>query len=298
MTLTPRAVVVHRRTELDELLGRHGTRQQAAFFLSTRGRSLDEVELRHAAQQSALQVVSSSIPLDWRRGMVERSDLDRFVFGPEDVVVAVGQDGLVANVAKYLSEQIVVGLNPEPKRNPGVLVAHPPEAAARLLTQAARRDAIARAQARMMVEAIVDDGQSLRALNEIFIGHPSHQSARYRIETADGRVERQSSSGVLVGTGTGATGWCRSVWLERHSSMRLPEPKERRLCWFVREAWPSPATGTDCTQGELDLDDELAITAESDLVVFGDGIESDSLHLGWGQRVMLRQAAHRLHLLV
>lgn len=162
--LTPRAVVVHRRTELDELLGRHGTRQQAAFFLSTRGRSLDEVELRHAAQQAALQAVSSSIPLEWRRGMVERADLDRFVFGPEDVIVAVGQDGLVANVAKYLSEQIVVGLNPEPERNPG-----------------------------------------------------------------------------------GA---------------------------------------------------ELTITAESDLVVFGDGIESDSLHLGWGQRIILRPAEQRLHLLV
>jgi hypothetical protein len=298
MTLTPRAVVVHRRTELDELLGRHGTRQQAAFFLRTRGRTLDEVELRHAAQQAALQVVSSSIPLDWRRGMVERADLHRFVFGPEDVIVAVGQDGLVANVAKYLSDQVVVGLNPEPKRNPGVLVPHPPADAERLLTRAIGPDAIGRAQGRLMVEAVVDDGQSLRALNEIFIGHPSHQSARYRIETADGRTERQSSSGVLVGTGTGASGWCRSVWLERHSSLRLPEPEERRLCWFVREAWPSPATGTDCTEGQLERGAELAITAESDLVVFGDGIESDSLHLGWGQRIILRLAEQRLYLLV
>jgi hypothetical protein len=297
VTLTPRIVVVHRRTELDELLARHGTRQQAAFFLGARGRALDDVAARHTAQAAALGQVSRAIPVDWRRGMVERADLDRFVFGPEDVIVAVGQDGLVANVAKYLDEQVVVGVNPEPGRNPGVLVAHPPEAAAALLARAVGSAAGRPVQARTMVEAAVDDGQTLRALNEIFVGHPSHQSARYRIGTPDGLAERQSSSGVLVGTGTGATGWCRSVWLERHSELRLPAPEEPALCWFVREAWPSPATGTKLTEGGLAPGEALVITAESDLVAFGDGIESDALHLGWGQQVTLRQAPQRLHLL-
>ena len=46
VSLHPRVVVVHRRTELDELIARHGTRAQAAFFLRTRGRSLEEVEAR------------------------------------------------------------------------------------------------------------------------------------------------------------------------------------------------------------------------------------------------------------
>ena len=299
MTLTPRVVVVHRRTELDELLARHGTRQQAAFFLAARERSLDEVEARHDAQQAALQSVSSAIPLDWRRGSVERGDLDRFVFGPEDVVVAVGQDGLVANVAKYLHGQLVIGLNPDPGRNPGVLVRFPPAAAARLLAAGVGPAAHSGTgvQGRVMVEAVLDDGQSLRALNEIFVGHPSHQSARYRLTTPAGDVERQSSSGVLVGTGTGATGWCRSIWLERRSTLVLPEPQESRLCWFVREAWPSPATGTDHTEGLLSPGEALTITAESDLVVFGDGIESDALHLSWGQRVTLRQSGEHLRLL-
>ncbi|WNV90506.1 NAD(+)/NADH kinase [Umezawaea sp. Da 62-37] len=287
MSLPPRIVVVHRRTELADLLARHGTRGQVDFFLSTRGRTLDEVTRRDAADQAALATVSAAIPLDWRRGGVERDDLARFLFAPEDVVVVVGQDGLVANVAKYLDGQPVIGVNPAPG---GVLARHAPAAAGRLLRAVV--DGTAVAEERTMVEAVSDDGQRLPALNEVYIGHPGHQTARYRIAG----LERQASSGVLVGTGTGATGWCGSVWRERGSSVVLPSPTERRLAWFVREAWPSPGTGVECTEGSL-TDSPLVIDVESDgLVVFGDGIEQDSVRLGWGQRVEIGRARTTLRL--
>ncbi|MEU8225089.1 hypothetical protein [Kribbella sp. NPDC048915] len=291
MSLPPRAVIVHRATELTELIGRHGTRQQAGFFLAGRGRDLAELDARHQAQQDALATVSAAIPLDWRRTVAERNDLDRFVFGPEDVVIAVGQDGLVANVAKYLDGQPVIGINPEPARNPGVLVPHEPAAFTGLLTARTITE-------RTMVAATTDDGQQLVALNEVYVGHQTHQSARYRLATPDADAERQSSSGILVGTGTGATGWCRSAWQERRSPLALPTPSDPILCWFVREAWPSPATGTTSTEGLLKAPDTLTVTAESDLVVFGDGMESDTLTVTWGQRLEVGVAPVKLHLVV
>jgi len=297
MSLAPRAVVVHRATELEQLIARHGTRQQVGWFLKTRGRTLDEVDARHQAQAAALTAVNAAVPADWRRGVVERGDLDRFVWGPDDVVIAVGQDGLVANVAKYLDGQVVVGVNPEPDRNPGVLVPHPTTAIGALLAAAVSTMVGQRVQSRAMVGVVLDDGQRLAALNELYIGHPSHQSARYRLTTPDGRTERHSSSGVLVGTGTGATGWCRSAWVERRSALTLPQPADPALCWFVREAWPSPATGTELTEGVFGIGGELTILAESDLVVFGDGIEGDHLKLSWGQTARVSVATKRLHLL-
>lgn len=295
MTAPPRAVLVHRRTELDELLARHGTRGQAAFFLSTRGRRIEEVESRHAAQQAALSAVSGQIPLDWRRGLVERADLPQFLFEPGDVVVVVGQDGLVANTARYLDGQPVIGINPDPARNPGVLVRHAPDAARRLL-HISVSDALERhVEERTMVEAAMDDGQRLLCLNEIYVGHASHQTARYTIRLADGRVESQASSGVIIGSGTGSTGWCRSAWLERHSPMALPGPTNRDLVWFVREAWPSPATSTSLTEGILAAGTTLALTVESDrLVAFGDGVESDAVTVTWGQTVELHAASRHL----
>lgn len=297
MGLPPRVVVVHRRTEYEELVARHSTRQQVGFFLSRRERTLDEVEQRHVAQHDAAQQVFAAIPLDWRRGEVERDDLSRFVFGPEDVIVAVGQDGLVANVAKYLSEQVVVGVNPEPDRNPGVLVRHSPAEIGAILPAVVTPAAASRVRSRVMVTAALDDGQTLSALNEVYIGHSSHQSARYQLRTPDGTTEQHSSSGVLVGTGTGATGWCKSAWLERTSPLELPAPEQAALCWFVREAWPSPATGAQYTQGLIADGQTLTITAASDLVIFGDGIESDSLSLTWGQTARIAVGATRLRLL-
>jgi len=296
-TSVPRVVVVSRPTEYAALLARHGTRGQARFFLETRGRSIDELEERHEAQRSAVASVAAAIPVEWRRARVERADLDRFLFEPDDLVVTVGQSGLVANVAKYLDGQPVIGVNPEPHRDGGVLAPHA-AADARLLIRAAAAGEIA-ISARAMVEAVLDDGQRLLALNEVFLGHASHQSARYTISCAAGS-ERQSSSGIVATTGTGATGWGRSISLERHTTLPLPAPDEPRLVFFVREAWPSPAFGTSVTEGIVEPDQALVVVSELEEggVVFGDGIESDRLDFRWGVTATVRVATQRLRLVL
>ncbi|WP_432992902.1 hypothetical protein [Dactylosporangium sp. CA-233914] len=291
-TLAPRVVLVSRRSELDELLARHGTRAAADYYLRQRGRDLGEVAARHQALQAALTTAKAAIPADWRRGSIDRDDLPRFLFEPQDVVVAVGQDGLVANVAKYLDGQPVIGLDPEPGRNPGVLVRHAPAQLRRVLKQWTVEE-------RTMVSARLDDGQELLGLNEVYFGHVGHQSARYGIQTPGGGRERQSSSGVVVGTGTGATGWCSSIARERADAPGLPGPREAAVCWFVREAWPSPATGVGLTSGRLEAAERLELTCEGErMVVFADGLEGDRLELAWGQRVAIGVAGRHLNLVV
>ncbi|MFD0074787.1 hypothetical protein ACFVIY_20400 [Streptomyces sp. NPDC127166] len=297
MSLAPRAVLVHRTTEYEELLARHGTHGQAAFFLAARGRSVDAVRERHERTLAALAEVAGAVPLTWRQTRVERADLDRFLFGPEDVVVVVGQDGLVANAAKYLTGQPVIGVDADPGRNPGVLVRHRPDRARRLLPYAA--GAGAAVDELTMVEAVTDDAQRLLALNEIYVGPAGHQTARYTLglDGTDVPPEPQASSGVLVGTGTGATGWLRSLWEQRSSTLALPAPADARLAWFVREAWPSPTTGTTLVEGLLGAGRGLRLTVESDrLVAFGDGVESDALELTWGQTIHLTVSPSRLRL--
>jgi NAD kinase len=294
-TSVPRVVVVARPTEYAALLARHGTREQARFFLERRERSIDEIEARNNAQRDALATIAAAIPRDWRRARLVRADVDRFLFEPNDVLVTVGPSGLVANIAKYLSGQPVIGVNPDPGRDGAVLAPHAPgDAGALIRAVVAGRAPIAE---RTMVEARLDDGQRVLALNEVFIGHISHQSARYLLRCPAGS-EHQSSSGIVVTTGTGVTGWGRSISLERGTSLPLPAPTDVEVAFFVREAWPSPWFGTSFTEGLLESGEALEIVSELDEggVIFGDGIESDRVDFGWGVQASVRVAPERLRL--
>lgn len=293
-TLKPRAVLVTRETDYERLLAVHATREQARFFLRTRGQDLDVLAARHEAFGETVRQVRLAVPDDWRVAKVLRADLDRFLFSPEDVVLAVGQDGLVANLAKYLTGQPVLGVNPAPDLNEGVLVPLRADQVGRLLPATAAGAGVV--EARTMARATLDDGQVLQALNEIFVGHRSHQSARYEI-AIDGERERQSSSGVIVSTGTGATGWARSIMTATGHAVPL-EPVDRRLAYFVREPWPSVATGASIAQGAVDAQRALSITSQMNDggVIFADGIEQDHLDFGWGRTVTVAIAAQTFNL--
>lgn len=301
MSQLPRAVLVTRKSPLELLLERFGTRGQAEFYLRSRGQSLAWADGIHDKLYAALGTVQQALPTHQRRVRIDRDDLDRFLFAPDDSVLIVGQDGLVPNVAKYLRGQIVIGINPDPELYDGVLCGHAAARAADLLAYAVNPSASAdlMLESRCMAIARREDGQTLRALNEIFVGHASHQSARYHIDVGN-RRERQSSSGVISATGTGATGWARSIAEQRGIAQPMPSPTDAQLAWFVREPFPSGATGIDCNFGFLQAGEPLVLASEMDEggVVFADGIESDRLQFLTGQRCEIGVADERLRLVV
>ena len=238
MSPEPRVVVVTRPSACRELLDRHGTPGAVRFFLRDRDSDeLADLRARDDAWRCALDAVVSAVSGGWRLGRADRADLPAFGFAPGDVVVAVGPDGLVANVAKYLDDQPVLGVDPA---GPGVLARH---RTADLRALLARLDA-AVVEERATVVAELDDGQRLRGLNEIFVGDRGHQSARYRLRLPDGRGEAQSSSGVIVGTGTGRDRLVRRA--RPHHCPPTAAPSGRARPRLVR-ARGRPGSGTDLT---------------------------------------------------
>ena len=113
------------------------------------------------------------------------------------------------------------------------------------------------------------------------------------------KEERQSSSGLIVSSGTGSTGWARSVGLERHTALSLPAPTDPKAVFFVREAWPSPFTGTSLTEGLIPTGQNLKVTSEMNEggVLFGDGLEADRLAFPWGSEATLGIAPKTLRLI-
>ena len=290
----PRCVLVERATEYRELLARHGTREQARFFLARAGsRSTRSRSATCATRRRARGVVAADPGRLAHARASSAPSSTASCSRAEDVVVALGQDGLVANVAKYLDGQPVIGLNPDPERYAGVLVT--PRAAgdrrpARRRRRGPRRDAAAarwsRARARRR--------PALRALNEIFVGHARHQSARYTLTR-----RRARRAPVLVGADRRHRHRRDRLGGEHQprarGAARAARPGDRGLAWFVREAWPSRATGTALTAGLLEPPATLEITCElgDGAVAFGDGIEADRLQHRLGPGDHGRRRRHR-----
>lgn len=295
-SLNPRVVLVSRETEYAALLAKHGTRGQAEFFLSSRGQNMAELDEREALQSRALAAAKETVPADWSFVHVLRQDLNRFLFRPEDIVVPIGQDGLVANIAKYLDGQPVIGISPDPASSENVLIRHGVDRLPKLLKAAANADIDI--QARAMVEANAGDGLTLLALNEIFIGHRSHQSARYVVQV-DGSEEFQSSSGMIIATGTGLTGWAKSIMTATHRTFEIA-PEERRAAFFASEPWPSRTSGCDIAAGEIAEQRQLSVLSRMNEggVIFADGIEQDFLPFDWGTQAQIALAERRLSLVV
>lgn len=295
-SLNPRVVLVSRESEYAALLARHGTRGQAAFFLSTRSQTIEGPEERDALQSQALNAAKAAIPEDWSFAHVTRDDLSRFLFSGNDIIVPIGQDGLVANLAKYLNGQPVIGVTPDPASSEGVLTRHGVGKLRSLLKGVAHGDADI--QPRTMVEARTGQGQSLLALNELFIGHRSHQSARYVLQT-DGAEEFQSSSGVIVTTGTGLTGWAKSIMTATNRVYDIA-PEESRAAFFAREPWPSRTSGCQIATGEIAQGNHLSVLSRINEggVIFADGIEHDFLPFDWGVEAQVQLAEKRLSLVV
>lgn len=228
---------------------------------------------------------------------VERSFVPNFEFGTCEVVVVVGQDGLVANTAKYVGKLPIVAVNPDPRRIDGILLPFEPSGA----RAAVRRVLDGKAHARpvTLAEVELNDGQKMLAFNDFFVGAASHVSARYVLE-ANGKTEPHSSSGLIVSTGAGSTGWLSSVFnMAGGIAQFLGQPpsqpprlswEDRRLVWTVREPFVSKRSQATLVAGWIEDGQQLVLESlmPEGGVIFSDGIESDFLPFTSGVIARLR----------
>jgi NAD kinase len=294
LSAAPRAVLVTRETDFARLIAAHATRGQAEFFLRRRGQDIQTVERARDKIMDAVNQVRRSLPEDWPFAHVARHELDRFIFAEGDYVFAIGQDGLVANLAKYLSGQPVFGVNPDPDVYEGALAQLDAGSLKRRVSDVIKGSA--KIERRTMLKAQLDDGPQLFGLNEIFIGHRTHQSARYEITLGESS-ESQSSSGVIVATGTGATGWARSIMTATHNPLAIG-PEEETAMFFAREPWPSKSTGCAMAYGIVSRGQDVTLLSHMNDggVVFADGMEEDRLEFSWGKTLRVSIAGKTLNL--
>jgi NAD kinase len=313
-------VLIKRKTRLEELVVRYNTIQQAQFYIERLGADFSDYISEDLNYRKAVETAVIGLSAVGRVQLLERQHVPNFIFGDEDTVVVLGQDGLVANTLKYLREQPLIGVNPDPQRWDGVLLPFTVKDLRLLLPDVFR----GRREVRevTLAKAELNDGQSIYGVNDLFVGRKTHVSARYLLQLSD-TAEQQSSSGIIVSTGMGSTGWLRSVLAGAAGIARsaagigLAGPAaaaglagadaEGRLAWdhphlyfTVREPFPSRTTSAGLVFGQIGSDQPLRIISQmpEDGVIFSDGVESDFLEFNSGVEAVISLAEKKGRLVV
>jgi NAD kinase len=317
-------ILVTRPTRVAELKRRFSTRMQAKFYVSHLGQDFTDYEREDEHYATAVREAQQTIDELGRAQVIYRSFLTNYVFGPKDIVVVLGQDGLVANTVKYLNGQPVIGVNPDPARWDGQLLPFQMRDLAKVLSEVIERRRPTKAVT--MAKATLNTGEVMYAVNDIFIGPRTHGSARYNISIG-GRTNSQSSSGVIVSTGVGSTGWLKSLLTgaagivqnagsqtavkvqEELFAKHPPQLKKPAthatfsarsefpwdadyLCFTVREPFPSKTTQASIVFGRITSKEPLVLVSQmpEQGVVFSDGIEHDFLEFRSGTRATISLA--------
>lgn len=296
-----KVILVVRKTRLDELISRFLTLSQARFYVESLGHDFSDYEQEHKYYRIAKSCIVEYLHSLGRFQILEREYLTNFVFGPEDLVIALGQDGMVANIMKYLHGQPLLGINPDAGRFDGVLLPFKPLDLPKIIPEVLRGQRKTRKVTMALAE--LNDGQQLYAVNDLFIGPKNHGSARYALHF-DGYSENQSSSGIIVSTGLGSTGWMKSIMTgafgiatslddANRSQYKGFAWNRRELLFAVREPFPSIASKTELLFGEITPDKPLEVVSHmpQNGVIFSDGIETDNLEFNIGSIAKIGVAA-------
>jgi len=316
-------VLVTRPTRLAELVVRFNTVSQARFYVEHQGADFKDYLREDETYHHALVEAQAVLGQLGRVQVVDRGFLPNFVFGPKDTVVTLGQDGLVANTIKYLRGQPVVGVNPDPARWDGKLLPFKVGDLKKVLPEVFTHRRPTKSV--IMAKASLNNGQAMYAVNDLFIGPKSHGSARYVIRSGEA-VETQSSSGVIISTGMGSTGWLKSLLTgaaaitqsaasvlaqrvvaesasatkpHRNSAPKVRLNVRTEFAWdanylffTVREPFPTQTTGASLVFGRVTPEAPLQLESQmaENGVIFSDGIEKDFLEFNSGTKAEINIA--------
>ena len=290
-------ILIKRKTRLETLIARYNTREQAQFYVEHMGGDFSDYRAEHQTYQAAVASALETLESLGRVQVVDRDYVPNFIFGNDDIVVAIGQDGLIANTLKYLTAQPLIGINPDPERWDGILLPFRVTDLSRILP------AVVAHQRQQPAVAI------LYGVNDLFLGQKTHVSARYQL-SLEGKSEQQSSSGIIISTGLGSTGWLKSILAGATAiagNASNADAGRKGFSWSadllyytVREPYPSRFTSASLVFGQIRKGIQMTVHSlmPENGVIFSDGVESDFLEFNSGMEATISIAEKKGQLVV
>ncbi|MBE7440615.1 MAG: hypothetical protein HS115_19385 [Spirochaetales bacterium] len=264
-------LIVFKRSKWERDLEFYGSVRALERIYTIQNQAKDRILSSHERQKEALGLLRRELP---QATFYSRADLLSRGAAGFFALAGLGGDNHFVHISRQAGSALLAGINSDPETSSGNLLYFSAETflrPARLLCEGRMPDDLLIEEWPGLTGYIVlEDGSRIdlpHAVSEISIrsAFPEHVS-RCLIDTGDGKLYEQKSSGLLLATGTGSTGWFMSAG---GSSFPRTEKTFRYLLREPMALHEFPASGTIEKQGVLriisEMDGLINIDAEKNL---------------------------------
>src|SRR5690606_14778223 len=116
------AIIIKNKTRLESLIERFNTKAQAKFYIERLGGNFEDYEVEDDTFKYSLNSLQTQLSKIIKHKTIEKAYMPSFIFSENHLIIVIGQDGLVANTAKYSKGIPIVAVNPDKQRYDGVLL--------------------------------------------------------------------------------------------------------------------------------------------------------------------------------
>ncbi|MBC8000149.1 MAG: NAD(+)/NADH kinase [Leptolyngbya sp.] len=270
-------LVVSKVTEFEKICARDGDPLRA--LLDRDDSSVARIKLAHREHAHTLEQVEKSFGGCVRYEVIRRSELAQKVAAKQyDLIVTVGGDGTIIDVAHYAGSVPILGVNSSKSTSHGHFCLADAEDIGKVLQHILNGDLAPKSLSSL---AVTINGKPVaeRVFNEILICDSEiGETSRYSVEI-QGEVERQRSDGFFIGTASGSTGWMHS-----YGADSLPIT-DNSIQYNSRGLIRTPDSSFCLDRGRLKSSDQIVVRShmKSGILLL------DGLHIkyqvGWGAEV-------------
>jgi len=240
------------------------SKKKSVKSISTDSEHLMRLKETHNNHYESLQVVETALK---KKGVhYKKAKRGQYIdFANYNFIISIGGDGTLLEAARHMKNQLLLGVNSDPKWSIGRLCSTSSKDFSKDL------DSILRGQFRIQILnrlqlKIKGCPDSINILNDILICHKNPAAmSRYRI-TCKGKSEEQKSSGVWISTAAGSTGAIHSA-----DAKSLPLGS-KKYAYKARELYTNKKTKYRFRGGALTPPETIKFTSlMKDGIIYADG---------------------------
>lgn len=212
--------VAVKRTKWERDLIRFGSEEETRKIYSLQDSAYDRVYGSHMRQIAALEQLKSALPHSdffYREELEQLSELEKSRY---DGLISLGGDNHFIYIAMFAGSMPLIGINSDPMTSQGALIYFHCDDFLESLERSRHKESPTQAfdiehWSTIGCDLVYSDGtivQTGPSISEISIRNDFPDAmSRYLIRIDTGDLEEQKSSGLLLATGAGSTGWYRNA---------------------------------------------------------------------------------------